>query len=77
MTSDEGTSLHSYLQQVLANHGILASDGRSLYAYRLTETQFEALQNTLRSKLDSYLKFGTLGTLVVTFWQACVTPQAE
>lgn len=63
MTSDEGTSLHSYLQQVLANPGIPAPDGRPLYAYRLTETQFETLQNTLRSKLDSYLKFGTLGAL--------------
>ncbi|MDX1252066.1 MAG: hypothetical protein IDH49_07455 [Gammaproteobacteria bacterium] len=63
MTSDEGTSLHSYLLQVLANSGIPVPDGRPLYAYRLTETQFETLQNTLCSKLDSYLKFGTLGAL--------------
>lgn len=63
MTSYEGTSLQSYVQQVLVNHGISAPDGRPLYAYRLTETQFEILQHTLRSKLDSYLKFGTLGAL--------------
>lgn len=63
-TEESLQPLHQRWRQLLDKHSLAVPDGRSLYAYRLTEEDFETLQTSLRSKLDGYLKSGTLSALV-------------
>jgi len=61
MICDEGVSaLTQWKQQLLNDVGIFSPDGRPLYAYRLSEAQFESLEAALRGQIQRYSTLGSL-----------------
>ena len=72
MNHEEATlPLSNWKRQLLADHGLSRPDGRPLYAYRLTEQQFETLGSSLCGKLNDHLKYNSLGFLSDSDYHFC------
>ncbi len=60
---EEVLILSHWRRQLFESQDISSPDSRPLYAYRLTEAQFESLETTLSHKLENHLESGTLASL--------------
>lgn len=78
MVVDGGVSdLQQWKRQLLEHVVLPAPDGRPLYAYRLSEDQFQSLEDTLKNQLQRFSSVGVLANSNLSFGALFVLYAAE